>query len=116
MAPFVRRECGLDIELDDVPVQSLVPEPLRGVKSADEYMKRLPEFDAEMDRLQKEAAEAGECLRYVGESSREGCVYGGDGVTGGVGVGVPALGGRACRRVSGKSGRSSLELLLLRIC
>lgn len=25
--PLGRRECGLDIELDDVPVQSLVPEP-----------------------------------------------------------------------------------------
>lgn len=69
------------------------------MKSADEYMKRLPEFDAEMDRLQKEAAEAGECLRYVGESSGEGCVYGGGGVKGCVGGGgVPALGGRACGR------------------
>ena len=32
-------ECGLNVELEDVPVQSLVPEPLRDLKTGDEYMQ-----------------------------------------------------------------------------
>jgi len=63
---ILARESGLMLELNDVPVQSLVPEPLRAVASADEYMKRIPDFDAEMDKKLKEADAAGECLRFVG--------------------------------------------------
>ena len=60
------RECGLELELDAVPVSSLVPEALRGCATAEEYMARLPEFDAEMDALLMEADAAGEVLRFVG--------------------------------------------------
>ena len=63
---ILAREAGLRLELADVPVQSLVPEPLRGVASADEYMRRLPEHDAAMAALIAEADAAGEVLRYVG--------------------------------------------------
>lgn len=63
---ILSRECGMNVELADVPVRSLVPEPLQSVKSADEYMQRLPEFDGEMAALLAEAEAAGECLRYVG--------------------------------------------------
>ena len=62
---ILARESGLKIELQDVPVQSLVPEPLRAC-SADEYLRRLPEHDADMAALAAEAAAAGEVLRYVG--------------------------------------------------
>ncbi len=37
-------ECGLNVELEDVPVQSLVPEPLRSVKTGDEYMQVGAQF------------------------------------------------------------------------
>lgn len=43
-----------------------VPEPLRAVTSADEYMKRLPDFDADMTKKLEEAKASGEVLRYVG--------------------------------------------------
>lgn len=43
-----------------------VPEPLRAVQSAEEYMKRLPDFDADMDSKLQEAKASGEVLRYVG--------------------------------------------------
>ena len=29
----------MNVELSDVPVQSLVPEPLQGVKAAEEYLQ-----------------------------------------------------------------------------
>ena len=63
---ILARECGLDLELEDVPIESLVPEPLREVASAEDFMARLPEFDGEMTTRVAEAAARGEKLRYVG--------------------------------------------------
>ena len=53
------------VEMADIPVESLVPEPLRALKGGDEYMKRLPEFDAEMEKQLKSAEATGE-VRAVG--------------------------------------------------
>ena len=63
---ILARECGLDLELSDVPIESLVPEPLRDAASADDFMARLPEFDGEMTTRVAEATARGEKLRYVG--------------------------------------------------
>jgi len=63
---ILARECGLMVEMSDIPVESLVPEPLRAVKSSEEYMSRLPEFDKDMDARLKAAEASGEVLRYVG--------------------------------------------------
>lgn len=51
------------MEMDKIPVESLVPEPLREVASSAEYMSRLPDFDADMDAKLREADDSGECLR-----------------------------------------------------
>jgi aspartokinase/homoserine dehydrogenase 1 len=64
------RECGLNLELDDVPVESLVPEPLRnwqppeGQKLADAFVEALKPYDGGM--AEKLAAAQGGVLRYVG--------------------------------------------------
>lgn len=63
---ILARECGLDLELEKVPVRSLVPGPLQSCSSADEYIEKLPEYDVEMTALMDEAEKAGECLRFVG--------------------------------------------------
>jgi len=63
---ILARECGLSLDLENVPVQSLVPAPLQSVSSAEEYMHRLPEFDGDMQKLLDDAQQAGECLRFVG--------------------------------------------------
>jgi hypothetical protein len=52
---ILARECGLDLELSDVPIESLVPEPLRDAASADDFMARLPEFDGEMTTRRRAA-------------------------------------------------------------
>lgn len=54
------------VELADVPVESLVPEPLRDIESADDFMAALPQYDADMAARLEEASAAGECLRFVG--------------------------------------------------
>ena len=60
------RECGLEVDLEDVPVHSLVPEPLREVESVAAFMQELPKYDGEMAALLQDAEAAGECLRFVG--------------------------------------------------
>ncbi|XP_057525947.1 bifunctional aspartokinase/homoserine dehydrogenase 2, chloroplastic-like isoform X1 [Amaranthus tricolor] len=63
---ILARECGLKLELSDIPPESLVPEPLRVIASADEFMQQLPQFDDDWAKKLKAAEDAGEVLRYVG--------------------------------------------------
>eukprot|EP00252_Welwitschia_mirabilis_P006391 TRINITY_DN1726_c0_g1_i1.p1 TRINITY_DN1726_c0_g1~~TRINITY_DN1726_c0_g1_i1.p1 ORF type:complete len:926 (+),score=192.42 TRINITY_DN1726_c0_g1_i1:128-2905(+) len=63
---ILARECGLKLELQDIPLESLVPKPLQGCSSADEFLVRLSEFDSEMSRKREEADSRNEVLRYVG--------------------------------------------------
>lgn len=64
---ILAREIGIDIELSDVPVKSLVPEALQGDNvSIEDFMKRLPEYDNELTAMANDAAKAAELLRYVG--------------------------------------------------
>jgi bifunctional aspartokinase / homoserine dehydrogenase 1 len=62
---ILARECGLEVELSDMKVQSLVPEPLRKV-SVDEFMSRVHEYDDQMSQMAEEALAKGEVLRFVG--------------------------------------------------
>jgi bifunctional aspartokinase / homoserine dehydrogenase 1 len=59
------REIGLRLELSDVAVESLVPAALTGC-TVEEFLARLPEFDAAMAARYAAATRAGEVLRYVG--------------------------------------------------
>ena len=61
------RECGLDLDLENIPIESLVPEQLQSVASADEFMAQLPQYDGQMAEQMASAEAAGECLRFVGE-------------------------------------------------
>tara|TARA_B110000977_G_scaffold146001_2_gene185203 strand:+ start:5585 stop:8383 length:2799 start_codon:yes stop_codon:yes gene_type:complete len=63
---ILARECGLDLELDDVPIQSLVPEELQKVDSVEEFMQKLPDYDGEMTTRVSDAAAENKKLRYVG--------------------------------------------------
>ncbi|CAN7044834.1 unnamed protein product [Brassica oleracea var. botrytis] len=63
---ILARESGLKLDLDSLPVQSLVPKPLQACASAEEFMQKLPQFDEELSKQRQEAEAAGEVLRYVG--------------------------------------------------
>jgi aspartokinase/homoserine dehydrogenase 1 len=65
------REMGLTLEMSDVEVAGLVPKGLDGC-SVDEFMARLPEFDAVMAGALKQARKAGQVLRYVGRVDADG--------------------------------------------
>jgi bifunctional aspartokinase / homoserine dehydrogenase 1 len=59
------REIGLRLELSDVTVESLVPAELNDC-TAEEFLARLPQYDAAMKARFEQAAAAGQVLRYVG--------------------------------------------------
>ena len=63
---ILAREAGLEVEMGDVPVESLVPAALQAAPDADAFLAGLPAHDAAFGaRLQAAAAE-GKALRYVG--------------------------------------------------
>lgn len=49
-----------------VQTTSLIPPPLEGTPTGDEFISRLPEFDAEFDQKRKSASESQKVLRFVG--------------------------------------------------
>jgi bifunctional aspartokinase / homoserine dehydrogenase 1 len=65
------REMGLTLEMSDVEVMGLVPQALNAC-SVDEFMHRLPEFDADMAATLAEAGKQGQVLRYVGRIDADG--------------------------------------------
>ncbi|MBV8741832.1 MAG: bifunctional aspartate kinase/homoserine dehydrogenase I [Sinobacteraceae bacterium] len=77
------REMGLDLELADVKVESLIPAGLES-GSIEQFMGRLPQHDAAMSARLKSARERGQVLRYVGRLSADGTAT----------VGVVELGSR----------------------
>ena len=67
------REIGLDVSLEDIHVESLVPNELESCDLTT-FMKRLPEFDRLMSDRVLSAKEKGESLRYVGFIKHDGSV------------------------------------------
>ena len=63
-AVILAREAGLTLELSEIEVESLVP-PALSAASVDEFLKRLPDFDAPMAERVAAAKRAGQVLRYV---------------------------------------------------
>lgn len=68
---ILAREMGLPLELGDVSVEGLVPEPLQD-GSVEDFLKHLPEHDADMTDIVRSAQAAGEVLRFVGSVNRDG--------------------------------------------
>jgi aspartokinase/homoserine dehydrogenase 1 len=59
------REMGLELELEDVQLEGLVPRALAAC-GPEEFLERLPAFDAEMGERLKAARSRNRVLRYVG--------------------------------------------------
>ncbi|KAI9468264.1 MAG: hypothetical protein EXX96DRAFT_591510 [Benjaminiella poitrasii] len=60
------RLAGVDLDLSTLNIENIVPESLRQVATADEFMSKLPEFDDYFAKLNEEAKKEGKVLRYVG--------------------------------------------------
>ncbi len=65
-AVILAREAGLNLELKDIPVESLVPDALADA-SVEEFLEHLADFDAPMAARYEAAHASGEVLRYVAD-------------------------------------------------
>lgn len=64
---ILARLAGLPIESPTAfPVQSLIPTALEACSSGDEFLEKLPAFDAEMEQTKEAAAKEGKVIRFVG--------------------------------------------------
>jgi len=70
---ILAREIGLEIDLEDVRVESLVPENLRG-SSPEEFLDGLVDHDQAISELVREAQARQHVLRYVGAIEANGSV------------------------------------------
>jgi len=68
---ILAREMGLTLEMADVRVEGLVPQALEKC-GVEEFMARLPEFDAAMAQTLQQARAKNEVLRYVGRIDADG--------------------------------------------
>jgi aspartokinase/homoserine dehydrogenase 1 len=62
---ILAREAGINLEIDKVDIENLVPGELRNVRDVDEFMKLLPRYDSHFEKLRSDAAAQGEKLRYM---------------------------------------------------
>lgn len=67
---ILSRELGQNYDIKDVQVESLVPASLQKKSTAEEFLKELPKFDAEMRERIKNAETNNGVLRFVGVIER----------------------------------------------
>ncbi|KAI6824089.1 homoserine dehydrogenase-like protein [Hortaea werneckii] len=64
---ILARLAGLPVDSPtSFPVESLIPKDLESCTSGDEFLQKLPEFDAQMEDLKTSAAKEGKVVRFVG--------------------------------------------------
>ena len=68
---ILAREIGYRVEVEDVPVKSLVPDALVDVDTA-AFMEKMSLMDGELDRLLSEAKSRANVLKYAGSIDEEG--------------------------------------------
>ncbi|MFY8273511.1 bifunctional aspartate kinase/homoserine dehydrogenase I [Pseudoalteromonas sp. SSDWG2] len=73
---IIARESGLELELDDIEVESVLPEGFAEGLNVDEFMAKLPELDADFADKVNSAKAQGKVLRYVGSIDNGRCRVG----------------------------------------
>lgn len=62
---ILSREAGMELELEDIKVENLVPSDCQLELSIDDFFQRLSNHDDEFESMRKQAAEKNEKLRYM---------------------------------------------------
>ena len=62
---ILARETGLSLELKNIKVENLVPPPVRGAKSTNDFFTKLKKHDDEFEAKRNAAEVKGNALRYI---------------------------------------------------
>ncbi|MDP4984991.1 bifunctional aspartate kinase/homoserine dehydrogenase I [Pseudoalteromonas tunicata] len=73
---IIARESGLELELSDIEVESVLPEDFAKGASVDEFMAQLPSLDVAFGAKVHQARDEGKVLRYVGSIVNGHCKVG----------------------------------------
>lgn len=71
---IIARESGLELELDDIELESILPAELAQIGDAELFMRRLPELDEVIGERVKAAEENGQALKYIAKISDGKCL------------------------------------------
>lgn len=70
---ILARETGLPLEFEDIEVEGVLPKGFSEGMDREEFLKMLPEMDAEFDKRVQAAKAEGKVLRYVGSINGDKC-------------------------------------------
>lgn len=70
---ILARETGLPLEFEDIEVEGVLPKGFSEGMDREEFLKMLPEVDAEFDKRVQAAKAEGKVLRYVGSINGDKC-------------------------------------------
>ena len=70
---ILARESGLELELDDVEVEGVLPKGFAEGKSTEQFMAMLPELDQAFGERVAKAQSEGKVLRYIGKIENGKC-------------------------------------------
>ena len=69
----IAREAGLELELSDIELESVVPKELAELNDANSFLQRLPEFDATFQSRIDKAQQNNQFLRYIAKIENGKC-------------------------------------------